>query len=89
MGLISGLLTLPLAPVRGTAWIAERLQDQAEREVYDEASIRVELMELEALRDSGEVDEEELVNAEDALIERLVVARGFAEEGRSDGQFEE
>jgi len=88
VGLISGLLTLPLAPVRGTAWIAGRLQDQAEREVYDEAAIRVELMELEALRDSDEVDEHELVQAEDALIERLVTARGLAEEG-SDGRFEE
>ena len=36
MGLITGLLTLPLAPVRGTAWIAERLLEQAERELYDE-----------------------------------------------------
>ena len=25
MGLITGLLTLPLAPVRGTMWIAERI----------------------------------------------------------------
>ena len=30
MGLIMGLLTLPLAPVRGTVWIAERLEEQAE-----------------------------------------------------------
>ena len=30
MGLIMGLLTLPLAPVRGTVWIAERLEEQAQ-----------------------------------------------------------
>jgi hypothetical protein len=29
MGLIIGLLTLPLAPVRGTIWLAERIQEQA------------------------------------------------------------
>ena len=29
MGLIVGLLTLPLAPVRGTAWVAERILEQA------------------------------------------------------------
>jgi len=35
VGLISGLLTLPLVPVRGTVWIAERLQEQAERELRE------------------------------------------------------
>ena len=28
MGLITGLLTLPLAPVRGTVWLAERILDR-------------------------------------------------------------
>ena len=36
MGLISGLLTLPLAPVRGTVWIGEQVLEQAERERNDE-----------------------------------------------------
>jgi hypothetical protein len=81
MGLISGLLTLPLAPVRGTAWIAEKVQEQAEAEMYDESSIQEGLLELEAARESGEVDESEIVAAEDALIERLMVMRGLTEEG--------
>jgi hypothetical protein len=80
MGLISGLLTLPLAPVRGTVWIAEKLQEQAEAEMYDESSIQAGLRELEAARESGELDEEEIVAAEDALIERLMAMRGFVEE---------
>ena len=40
MGLITGLITLPLAPVRGTAWLAERLLEQAEAEYYSEERIR-------------------------------------------------
>ncbi|TML00893.1 MAG: gas vesicle protein, partial [Actinobacteria bacterium] len=28
MGLLTGLLTLPLAPVRGTMWVAERLLEE-------------------------------------------------------------
>ena len=32
MGLVTGLLTLPLAPVRGTIWIAEQLMAQAEKD---------------------------------------------------------
>jgi len=85
MGLISGLLTLPLAPVRGTVWIAERLQEQAENELYDESSIRSALLELEEARERGELEEEEIAAAEDALIERLMVIRGLGgEEGHGE-----
>jgi hypothetical protein len=85
VGLITGLLTLPLAPVRGTAWLAERIQEAAEEELHDDSSIRAELLELEALRESGEFDEQEVSDAEDALIERLVALRGLGGE-ESSGQ---
>jgi hypothetical protein len=78
MGLISGLLTLPLAPVRGTVWLAERIQEQSEREYYDESAIRAGLLEIEEARAAGEVDERELDEVEDALIERLLELRGLA-----------
>jgi hypothetical protein len=77
MGLITGLLTLPLAPVRGVVWLAERIEEQAEGELYDESSIRAGLLELEELRERGELDEAELAQAEDALIERLMWIRGL------------
>jgi Gas vesicle protein G len=80
VGLITGLLTLPLAPVRGTAWIAARVQEQAEGEMYDESAIREQLVELEALRESGEIEEEEIAAAEDVLLERLMIARGLGGE---------
>jgi hypothetical protein len=80
VGLISGLLTLPLAPVRGTVWLGERIQEQAEQELYDEDTIRGQLMELEEARQTGEYDEEELAEAEDVLIERLMASRAAARE---------
>jgi Gas vesicle protein G len=80
MGLISGLLTLPLAPVRGTVWLAERIQEQAEEELYDESAIRAGLLELESARQAGTLDEQELAAAEDELIERLMAIRGLAGE---------
>jgi hypothetical protein len=86
MGLITGLLTLPLAPVRGTAWLAERIQEQAEAELYDESSIRVGRLELEEAREAGELDEEEIAEAEDALAERLMAIRGLAAQ-ENNGQF--
>ena len=75
MGLISGLLTLPLAPVRGTVWLAERIQEQAEAELYDEDVIRAQLMDIDAAREAGEVSDEEATRAEDELLERLIAAR--------------
>jgi len=76
MGLISGLLTLPLAPVRGTVWIAEKVQEQAEAELYDEGTIREQLLELEQMRERGEVPEEDIAAAEDELIALLMEIRG-------------
>lgn len=84
MGLIVGLLTLPLAPVRGTVWLAERIQEQAERELYDESAIRAGLLEIEEARAAGEADERELDEIEDALIERLLEIRRL-QGGRGDG----
>jgi hypothetical protein len=85
MGLITGLLTLPLAPVRGTVWLAERLMEQAEEELYDESAIRDGLLELEEARQAGTMDEQEIAAAEDALIERLMAARGLVQEEAHGG----
>ena len=85
MGLITGLLTLPLAPVRGTVWLAERIQEQAELEASDDGALRAQLLELQAARDSGEYDEAELDAAEDELLARLIEIRGFAQEVTADG----
>jgi hypothetical protein len=87
MGLITGPLTLPLAPVRGTVWIAERLYEQSELEESDESSLRADLLELDEMRESGALGEAELDQAENELIERLMVIRGFTREG-SDGELE-
>ena len=75
MGLITGLLTLPLAPVRGTVWIGELLLAQAEAEYYDEGTIRARLMEVEAAREAGEIGDEEAAAIEDELVARLIAGR--------------
>ncbi len=85
MGLIMGLLTLPLAPVRGTVWIAERLEEQALEELNDETALRAQLVELEELRATGEVDEEEIEVAEDELVQRLMDLRGYGGEEEHGG----
>lgn len=76
MGLITGLVTLPLAPVRGTIWIAERLLEEAERQLDDPAVIEAQLREAEARFDRGEISEEEFELIEDELVRRLITKGG-------------
>jgi Gas vesicle protein G len=71
MGLITGLLTLPLAPVRGVAWVADKLVAVAEEQFYDVDAIYAELRELEADLEEGRISEEEFDRAEDVLLQRL------------------
>jgi hypothetical protein len=75
VGLITGLLTFPLAPVRGTMWLAEQLAAQADAELYDEDKIRRELLELDVLEADGVLDADERRMREDELLARLSVAR--------------
>jgi hypothetical protein len=76
VGLITGLLTFPLAPVRVTVWIAEQILAQAEAEFYDEGTIRARLMEVEEARAAGEIGDEEAAAIEDELVARLIAGRG-------------
>lgn len=75
VGLITGLLTLPLAPVRGTIWVAEQVRQEAERQYYDPAAIRRQLENVDELRSLGEISEEEAEQMEDELVERLMESR--------------
>jgi len=74
VGLITTLLTLPLAPVRGVVLIAEVIEEEAERQLYDEDAIRRELAELE-WADEDEMPPEERHAQEEDLLERLRIAR--------------
>lgn len=80
MGLFTGLLTLPLAPVRGTIWIAEQLAAEAERELGDESTVRRRLAEAERRHELGELSVEEYEAIEDALLERLEQLRDLRRE---------
>lgn len=78
MGILTKILTFPLTgPLDGTMWIAEKLLEQAEGEIYDEGKVRAKLMELETLLDLGEISEDVYMEAEDALLERLRDIRAY------------
>ncbi|MBI0381229.1 gas vesicle protein GvpG [Streptomyces albiflaviniger] len=71
MGLLTGLLTFPLAPVRVTVWAAEQIAAAAEREYYDPAPVRRALAELEQDLLAGRIDEDAYDRREDELLDRL------------------
>ena len=74
MGLITGLLTLPLAPVKGAAWIAEQVRQEAERQWNDPATVRDALDDVQAHREAGLIDDAEADRLEEELIERLLAS---------------
>lgn len=78
MGLISGILGLPVAPLRGTIWVAEQILEAAEEEYYDPARIKEQLEAVERARAAGELTEDEATEIEDALVDRLIESRSRA-----------
>lgn len=71
MGLLKGLVLLPLAPVSGVAWIAEQIQAQVDREMLGSEAILQELGRLQAAVDDGLISEDEYLEAETELLDRL------------------
>ena len=75
MGLFTGLLTLPLAPVRGVVWVAERVAEEVERELYDEGNIRRQLLQVELDHEDGKLSDEDRDAQQEVLLERLAVSQ--------------
>jgi hypothetical protein len=81
VGILTGLLTLPLAPVRGVVWVAEIVAEEAERELAAAASPERGLAELEAAYLAGEMSGEELAARQAELIDLRIASRAEREGG--------
>jgi hypothetical protein len=68
MFLIDSIL---LAPVKGVVWLAERLNEIAEKELSDTGRIKEELMELQLRFELDEITEKEYNEKEKELLDRL------------------
>ncbi|WP_433677890.1 gas vesicle protein GvpG [Nocardia sp. CA-119907] len=71
MGLISSILSLPLAPVRGVVWVAEVIQDQVEQQLHDPVALRGELEEIDRAAEAGRLSEEERKQAQQSALDRM------------------
>jgi Gas vesicle protein G len=77
MGLLKGVLMLPLAPVTGLRWVTGVLADEAERELAARQSPQRALAELDAKRANGEISDEEAEELESRLIEAMLSEHGL------------
>lgn len=72
MNLLTLPFRLPLMPLQGVIKLGEILQEQAERELHDPASVRRQLEEAEQARASGEASDEQVAQAEHQAVGRLL-----------------
>ena len=73
-GLVTGLVTWPLAPVRGVVWVAEQVEQEAQRQWHDPAVIHRQLDEITERERSGELSSDEAAALEEALVQRILDA---------------
>jgi hypothetical protein len=71
VGFFSELLLLPLAPVRGVVWVAEKIEEQVDHQMNDPAVIRAQIDDLDAAHERGEISDEERDEQQDVLLARL------------------
>lgn len=69
MGLISGLLGAPLAPLRGVLWTTEHIAQAARRQQRNE--LHAQLKDYEQRLQRGEITEAEFDRVEDELLDQL------------------
>jgi hypothetical protein len=60
-----------LAPCKFVTWIGRTLHDQAEGEVTDEGAIHERLLNLQTRLELEQIDEDEYIRQESALMRRL------------------
>lgn len=66
-----------LAPLNGVIWIAEKIQEAAEKELLDEEGVKRELTELYMRLETGRITEEEFARQEEELVERLEAIEAY------------
>ena len=71
MGLLTGLLAAPLAPLRLVLFVSEHLAEHAAMDAHHPASVQERLLEVESALATGELSREEAARMEEELLARL------------------
>lgn len=70
MGLFTQLILLPLAPVRFTVWVSEKVAEEVNREQGSPEAHMRKLREIDEKRKRGELTQEQAAEAEAKIIEQ-------------------
>jgi hypothetical protein len=81
VGLIKELVLLPVAPLRFTVWVADKVADEADREQYSMGAGVQQIEEIEEAREKGELDEEEAEEREGEILDQQLTRARPEEEG--------
>ena len=80
MGLLSNILLFPITgPIAGIRWSLNNVRRVVEEELTDDTPVTQDLMELNMLLELGDIDDEEYVRREAALMARLREVRDWRE----------
>ncbi|PXY23531.1 gas vesicle protein G [Prauserella sp. PE36] len=71
MGVVSFILGLPLAPVRGVISLGRVIQERVETEMRDPASVRRDLEAAEEAREAGEISPGEEARVQQEALDRM------------------
>jgi Gas vesicle protein G len=85
MGVIKELVLLPVAPLRGTLWVADKVAEQADRQHSSESAGVQQLDEVDEARRRGDVDEEKADELEEQVLERQLTRAAKTREAPNDG----
>ncbi|MDT0382343.1 gas vesicle protein GvpG [Streptomyces sp. DSM 42041] len=84
MGIFTELCLLPLAPVRGVVWVADRMADAAEEELRAPAAVHMRIRALNDILEAGEISLHEFEQEEERLLDLLEPPVPPAPAGRAD-----
>jgi hypothetical protein len=71
MSLLTLPFRLPLVPLQAVVRLAQLIQDEAERQLADPATVRRELEQIERARASGEISAEEAARLQQEAVARF------------------
>lgn len=66
------LFRLPLMPLRAVIQLGETLQEHAEQELHNPASIRRQLEQAERAHAAGEISDEDLARVQAQTVDRML-----------------
>ncbi|HWD02893.1 MAG TPA: gas vesicle protein G [Amycolatopsis sp.] len=84
MGLLSGIVGLPLAPLRGVLALAEVIRRRVDEEAHSMPAARRELEAAQEARAAGEISAEEEAEIQRRVLNRMTRARPSGRSGERE-----